>query len=113
MYMSMATYRLVQTRMKDKKATRSDYVFQNKKGDRLSDDAMRKRISRFMKDLDIGTRTHDLRHTAATKIYDHTKDLALLKELMGHASTHTTQIYTHSTEKDKRGATSVLKGLSY
>ena len=99
--------------MKKKKASRNDYVFQTKRGGRVTDDAMRKRISRFMHGLNIGTRTHDLRHTAATAVYDRFKDLVLLKDLMGHASTVTTQIYTHSTEEDKRGAASVLTGLSY
>ena len=111
MYMSLKTYQLVLDRMKAKKAARSDLVFPRRDGSQLSDDAMRKRIARFMQSLNLGTRTHDLRHTAATKVYEETKDLVLLKDLMGHASTKTTQIYTHSTEEDKREAAAVLARL--
>lgn len=39
--------------------------------------------------------THTLRHTAATYIYKETKDILLLKEILGHESIKSTVIYTH------------------
>jgi site-specific recombinase XerD len=39
--------------------------------------------------------SHDLRATFATAVYDRTKDLRLVQELLGHASVTTTQVYTH------------------
>jgi site-specific recombinase XerD len=38
--------------------------------------------------------SHDLRATFATAIYDKTLDLRLVQELLGHASSDTTEIYT-------------------
>lgn len=43
-----------------------------------------------------GFSPHKLRHTAATLMYQHGGvDIAVLKEILGHVSVATTQIYTH------------------
>lgn len=39
---------------------------------------------------------HKLRHTAATLAYAQTKDILAVKELLGHVSLSTTEIYTHA-----------------
>jgi len=38
---------------------------------------------------------HKLRHTAATLMYQNGEDVLVLKEILGHESISTTQIYTH------------------
>lgn len=38
--------------------------------------------------------SHDLRATFASAVYDRTKDIRLVQELLGHSSIETTQIYT-------------------
>ncbi len=38
---------------------------------------------------------HLLRHTALTSLYDRTRDLRLVQEVAGHASSATTERYTH------------------
>ncbi len=44
----------------------------------------------------MGLSTHKLRHTAATLMYQQGKvDVRVLKEILGHSSLATTQIYTH------------------
>ncbi|HOV41328.1 MAG TPA: tyrosine-type recombinase/integrase, partial [Oscillospiraceae bacterium] len=52
--------------------------------------------------------THKLRHTAATLMYQHGNvDTLVLKEILGHKSIATTEIYTHlSDEKLKKAADS-------
>lgn len=52
-----------------------------------------------------GFSTHKLRHTAATLMYQHAgTDVMLLKEMLGHESLSTTQIYTHIENEQLRSA---------
>ncbi|MFT3950815.1 MAG: tyrosine-type recombinase/integrase [Oscillospiraceae bacterium] len=55
-----------------------------------------------------GVTTHKLRHTAATLMYQHGgTDTLVLKEILGHKSLATTEIYTHlSSESMKKAADS-------
>lgn len=47
---------------------------------------------------------HVLRHTFATAMLNNEADLSAVKELMGHASVSTTQIYTHVTFEELKKA---------
>lgn len=50
-----------------------------------------------------GITTHKLRHTAATLIYQYgDADVLTLKELLGHSSISTTEIYTHLDDDNVR-----------
>jgi site-specific recombinase XerD len=52
-----------------------------------------------------GITTHKLRHTAATLMYQYgDADVLTLKELLGHASVSTTEIYTHLSDDNVRSA---------
>ena len=52
-----------------------------------------------------GITTHKLRHTAATLMYQYgDADVLTLKELLGHASVSTTEIYTHLNDDNVRNA---------
>ena len=48
--------------------------------------------------------THTLRHTFATYMYKETKDILLLKEILGHESIKSTEIYTHLENEALRKA---------
>ena len=45
---------------------------------------------------------HLLRHTFATRLYDYTRDLARVQEVLGHADVSTTRIYAHISGADVR-----------
>lgn len=50
-----------------------------------------------------GITTHKLRHTAATLMYQYSDaDILSLKEILGHANTSTTEIYTHLNSEQLR-----------
>jgi len=54
---------------------------------------------------DMGITTHKLRHTAATLMYQYgSVDLITLKEVLGHESIATTEIYTHLSNEIVRDA---------
>lgn len=52
-----------------------------------------------------GLSTHKLRHTAATLMYQHgSADMLTLKEILGHQSISTTEIYTHLSSRQRQDA---------
>ena len=52
-----------------------------------------------------GLSTHKLRHTAATLMYQHgNADMLTLKEILGHQSVSTTEIYTHLSSRQRQDA---------
>jgi len=48
--------------------------------------------------------SHDLRMTFGTEVYNHGRDLRVAQELLGHASSNTTEIYTGVTVDKMRSA---------
>ena len=63
-----------------------------------------------MADVDEADRVspHTLRHTLATRLYERTRDLALVKMALGHADISTTTIYVHLADGELGDA---MRGL--
>ncbi|MBO5449211.1 MAG: tyrosine recombinase XerC [Ruminococcus sp.] len=54
---------------------------------------------------ELGITTHKLRHTAATLMYQHGNvDTLVLKDILGHESIATTEIYTHLADEQLKEA---------
>jgi len=80
-------------------------LFLNRDGKRLSPRGVQRRVAKYLQLISEAERLspHTLRHTFATHLLDSGADLQAVKELLGHASLSTTQIYTHVTvEKLKK-----------
>jgi integrase/recombinase XerC len=76
-------------------------VFVTRGGRRLSVRQIQKVMDVFLAEVaeGAGLSTHSLRHTFATHLLDGGADLMAVKEMLGHASLGTTQIYTHTSKE--------------
>ena len=80
-----------------------DALFLSKKRRRISRRRVEQIIEKLLNDTGLGNRgisPHKLRHTAATLMYQHGNvDTLVIKEVLGHASIATTEIYTHLSDE--------------
>ena len=84
---------------------KSDYLFLNKLGGRLTPRGVEYVLDEIMKHTAITKHLtpHMLRHSFATHLLNEGCDLKSVQELLGHVSLSTTSIYTHvSNEELKR-----------
>lgn len=76
-------------------------VFVSQTGRRITVRQIHNIVTGFLREVagEAGLSTHSLRHTFATHMLDAGADLLAVKELLGHASLSTTQIYTHTSKE--------------
>lgn len=83
-------------------------LFLSKQGSRLCNRRVEQIVDNALRDSNLDNRglsTHKLRHTAATLMYQHGNvDPLMLKEILGHKSISTTEIYTHVSNEGLKTA---------
>lgn len=88
--------------------TDKDALFVSKRtGKRLTARRVEQIVARCLQSAGLSGRgfsPHKLRHTAATLMYQGGVDMLALKEILGHESVSTTQIYTHINQQQLRDA---------
>lgn len=93
-------------------------LFLTSRGTRISPRRVEQVIEACLKRAGLsgqGYSPHKLRHTAATLMYQHGDvDIRVLKEILGHVSLSTTEIYTHVSSRQMESAAqkSPLSGVS-
>src|SRR5690606_24434713 len=75
---------------------KEDRLWRSRNGSPLTVDGARKAVSRQLRRV-LGDRytPHKLRHTFGTRLANLNVDMLVIRDLMGHASISTTQVYTH------------------
>lgn len=83
-------------------------LFVSTRKKRISNRTVQATIDKYLEKAGFDTKiysTHKLRHTAATLMYKYGNvDIRALKDILGHASVSTTQIYTHLDDEDLKDA---------
>jgi integrase len=99
---------LVEWRLKNADVTDDDLIFRSPRtGGRF--DNVNKAWKSLMKDAEIERfRFHDCRHNAASQIINSTKDLNIVRALLGHSDARVTQRYAHLLPDKVREAAETL-----
>ena len=79
--------------------TDPEYFFLTTKGNKLNDSFVYRLINNYFSNVSekVKKSPHILRHTFATHLLNNGADINSVKELLGHSSLASTQVYTHSS----------------
>ena len=96
-------------------------LFISRNGNRISPKTVQWLVKKYLSEIGLtslngstGYSVHKLRHTAATLMYQHGNvDIRILKDILGHESLSTTEIYTHlsNTQMEKAAESNPLSKI--
>ncbi len=91
----------------------TDHLFPGQDGGRYSERSLQKVMEQALKNagIDKPATLHTLRHSFATHLLEQGTDLRYIQNLLGHASSKTTEIYTHVSTRYLQGIINPLDAL--
>ena len=80
---------------------KSGYFFINSRGNRFTEQSVRLMLKKYAKQAGIerNITPHMIRHSVATYLIENGMDISCVREIFGHSSIKTTQIYVHLAAK--------------
>ena len=110
------TKKILQDWMWDRKnnfrGSDTDALFVSQFRQRLSTDMVRRMVIKYTDGVtDKKITPHKLRASCAVALYDQTKDILLVRDVLGHENIETTTRYTRAAEDGKARATQILDDL--
>ena len=85
--------------------TDTDYLFVNKRFEHMSKKQLYSLVCKELEKINVAKHSpHVLRHSFATNILEQGGDLSAVKDILGHKSIETTQVYTHTTIEELKKA---------
>ena len=90
-----------------------EYLFEGQKGGKYSVKSVQNIFQKALQKADIKKKAtvHTLRHSFATHLLEKGTDIRVIQEILGHASTKTTEIYTHVSTRTISSIRSPLDDL--
>lgn len=93
------TREYMNSKIKNSIKSNNDFLFQNSKGDQLSEKFVYRTVNQYFKLVSpkVKKAPHVLRHSFATHLINEGADINSVKELLGHSSLSATQVYSHTS----------------
>jgi integrase/recombinase XerD len=82
------------------KKDKNQFIFLGRRGNKLTRQAISKRLENYCFECGIIIHLHTLRHCFATHLLQGGADIRIVQELLGHSDIKTTQIYTEIDNKE-------------